>query len=86
MTNTVTADIHTIQVCTDCLMVIANNDFSGVEDHVRIAEVVAGICDWADEGYILVPGDDSDAFSRQRCECCKTPMAGERHDVTALKP
>jgi hypothetical protein len=82
MTTTKRENEH-LMACIDCLMIVANDDASGMdtatETHVRY-----GIQNWATEGYWLAPGDDTDHFSRQPCEVCNTYLAGERHEIVAI--
>jgi hypothetical protein len=81
--NTVKQENITLTGCVDCLMIVANDDASGMDAETE-ATVRAGINDWAIEGYVLVPGDDEDHFSRARCEVCGTHLAGGRHEIVAI--
>jgi hypothetical protein len=81
--TTTQREIERLMACTDCLMIIANDDASGM-DTATEALVREGISDWANEGYVLYPGDDSDGFSRGRCGVCGSYDAGERHEIVAL--
>lgn len=53
-------------VCIDCLMIIANDDASGMDDatEARIRSAIARI-----NGYIVC-GDETDEFSHNRCDVC----------------
>lgn len=76
--------VPTIDVCVDCLFVIANNDWP--EDEARRAEVAEGIARWSEEGWELVCGDaenDHD-FLWARCECCGSTLGGSRHEIGTL--
>jgi hypothetical protein len=63
-------------VCSDCLMVLANGDYTGIEGEARMREVEAGVEDFPTDVYY---NDDDDEFSRRPCDCCGTPLAGRRH-------
>lgn len=73
----------TARACPDCLIAIANDDYSGMDDDRAIA-VRAGIEQWYDEGYRLVPGDTVDpSFMWAECDICHG-LAGDRYDVIAI--
>jgi len=72
-----------LMACIDCLLVIANDDTNEMGNDT-VGAIRGGIKDWWAEGYILVPGDDSDTFSRARCEVCSSTLAGARHEIIAL--
>lgn len=81
--------LDTIQVCEDCLMAIANGDYTGLdywypeaEAEERHREIDAGIASFSPA--TLHPGDDHDEFSRRPCECCGSDLAGARHEVIVL--
>lgn len=65
-----------LSVCTDCLIVIANGDYSGMDDK-REQEVKAGIarCD------ALSAGTDEYGFSWRPCEVCHSQLGGDRHQA-----
>ncbi|MGM1051834.1 MAG: hypothetical protein ACQEXO_05505 [Pseudomonadota bacterium] len=80
-------------VCTDCLMIIANDDASGLdyslseEDAAErervIREAMAEI--QREEGQIVVgESDRDDEFSARPCACCGTRLAGQRHHCVML--
>lgn len=74
-------------VCADCIMVIANGDWSGLEFYEerskRAAEIENGIENTEGE---IVPGDSENdrEFSKAPCECCGSPLAGTRHHCVLL--
>jgi len=76
-------------ICTDCLMLIANGDDSGLDYHYgrgaadRLAEIEAGI---AAAGGNIVPGefDRDEEFSTRDCDCCGSSLAGSRHHCVVL--
>ena len=80
-------------VCTDCLMIIANDDASGLgyslgeeEAEARELEIREAIAEIRqDEGQIAV-GDSNrdDEFSSSPCACCGTRLAGARHHCVIL--
>lgn len=74
-------------VCVDCIMVIANGDYSGLdyqfgndEDAIeaRIAEIDAGI---ENAGGFICAGDSErdESFSSRDCDCCGSRLAGSRY-------
>ncbi|MDI5922694.1 hypothetical protein QLQ86_18140 [Halomonas sp. LR5S13] len=80
-------------VCTDCLMIIANDDASGLD--YSLGEEEAGA--WEREirgaiaeiqrqvGQIAVgDGDRDDEFSSSPCACCGIRLAGWRHHCVIL--
>jgi hypothetical protein len=80
-------------VCTDCLMIIANDDASGLdyslgeeEAEVREQEIRGAITEiQREEGQIAVGDSDrDDEFSPSPCACCGTRLAGARHHCVIL--
>jgi hypothetical protein len=77
-------------VCTDCLMVIANADYSGLDYHYSPAEAEqrrAAIDAGMDRagGYICCGDSDRDLeFSRRGCDCCGSDLAGSLHHCIVL--
>ena len=80
-------------VCTDCLMIIANDDASGLdyslgeeEAEVREQEIRGAITEiQREEGQIAVGDSDrDDEFSSSPCACCGTRLAGARHHCVIL--
>ena len=78
-------------VCTDCLMIIANDyagglDYSLGEEEARerrIREAIAEI--QHEEGQIAVGDSDrDDEFSWTSCACCGTRLAGVRHHCVVM--
>ena len=73
------------EMCVDCLMIIANDDDSGMSAEQAEASR-AGIADWRAEGFQLAPTDFEDAsFSSSPCEVCGTRLAGDRVPVSFMK-
>ncbi|MBS9403675.1 hypothetical protein KG088_08530 [Halomonas sp. TRM85114] len=79
-------------VCPDCLMIIANDDASGLDDSLsekeaveREQEIREAIAETQREGQIAV-GDSErdDEFSVSPCACCGTRLAGQRHHCVIL--
>ena len=80
-------------VCTDCLMIIANDDASGLDyslgeegAEARMREIREAIEDiQREEGQIAVGDSDrDDEFSSSPCACCGTRLAGARHHCVIL--
>lgn len=68
-------------LCADCTIVACNGDASGIESDERAAEVEAGL-DKLGPG--LVPGKGHNEFSWGGCDCCGSPLGGERHEFLIL--
>jgi hypothetical protein len=67
-----------MEICVDCAMVHANNDWSGIEED-RIAEVEQGL-----EQYpFLALGDDTIDFTWRPCQACGSRLGGARFTATA---
>lgn len=77
-------------VCGDCLMAIANGDYTGLdyyyspdEADLRVEEINAGISRLSEEnGYIMTGDGENDlTLSYKPCDCCGADLDGERHEV-----
>jgi hypothetical protein len=68
------------KVCGDCLIAIANDDYTGMDDETE-ARVKDGIA--AVKGY-WVAGNEEHGFSWQPCECCKSHLAGDRYEASII--
>lgn len=80
-------------VCTDCLMIIANDDASGLdyslgeeEAEARKWEIRGAIAEIQREEEQIAVGDSDRAheFSSSPCACCGTRLAGARHHCVIL--
>lgn len=81
-------------LCSDCLFVAVNGDYSGLQYYYSGGELdarIAGIDAGLDAlGPHLVPDFDSEEgtgireFSSQTCDCCRSKLAGERHRFAIL--
>src|SRR5690554_1579793 len=80
-------------VCTDCLMIIANDDASGLayslgeeEAEAREREIREAIAEiQREEGQIAVGDSDRDEeFTSRPCACCGMRLAGPRHHCVIL--
>lgn len=76
-------------VCTDCLMILANDDDTGMPhetaEHIRW---MIGV-NYLEYGMRFIPAcDDCEwtckAFSVASCQCCNTDLAGARHLVNTM--
>ena len=81
--------LDTIQVCDDCLAVIANGDYTGLDYYYspdkaeeRQEQIDAGIASFAPAH--LSAGEDETEFSTRQCECCGFGLAGRRYEVFVL--
>jgi len=76
-----------IYCCTDCLMIIANDDASGMDEETE-ARCRTGIDAMHKRGYWLIcnnqdPGNESE-FSWSACEICGSRLGGNRHRLALL--
>lgn len=73
-----------LMVCADCLLVLANDDSTGIDDNAREREVRDAV---AALGPHACVGDSDldDEFSWSACGCCGTSLGGSRHAVVMLE-
>lgn len=82
-------------VCSDCILPIANGDFSGLDYHYdgeesakRYREIADGMKNAGGELAIYddpeTGGPETVDFSRQPCACCGSTLAGKRHRCVVL--
>ena len=82
--------------CADCVVVIANRDYSGFDSGERLGEVLAGVsaagdvwvsCGGHGEGGCECTDCEMcgcEHFSSSPCDVCGTTLAGERHAVRGV--
>ena len=75
-------------LCRDCTLAAVNNDYSGLQYFLsdqnlanRIEEIIEGLK--SVEGILIIFSDsegncENDLFSRSRCGCCGSNLAGNR--------
>lgn len=68
--------------CDDCTIILANDDDSGMSEE-RANEVRTAI-HLHDENLVI--GDQTDDFSWEACDVCKSHLAGSRHEVISFGP
>ncbi|XKF16609.1 hypothetical protein LL947_05615 [Halomonas sp. BLK-85] len=77
-----------LMVCSDCLMIIANDDATGLDYYLsdrdaaaREQEIRAAILELgSNERYIAVGNSQfDDEFSSSPCACCGVRLAGPRY-------
>jgi len=73
-----------IKICTDCAIWCANGDDSGMDEataqRVKEAERAQG-----ERGYSVALGDEVVEFSMSRCDLCRSPLGGTRHEAYLLE-
>lgn len=72
--------IDDLQICSDCAMIIANDDASGMDDATEAA-CRAGIeKEAAAGGHWALSGaeDEESSFSWSACDCCGSRLGGDR--------
>lgn len=79
-------NIYNIEVCQDCLLFIANgdlpNDSTEQEDKNFMASIQA---QWPTEKYQLCADGDELGFCQYSCECCCSPLGGQRYRVNVIE-
>ena len=68
-------------VCIDCTVVIANGDWTGIDDPEREAEIEEGLA--SIPGHWVLGEGEMD-FSWRGCDCCGSPLGGSRHEALVL--
>ncbi len=79
-------DVTDIEVCTDCVLLIANGEFDGECEHGDSLDHVLAMVEYQPIGFgdlVLGDGDEID-FSTSRCEGCGSTLAGSRHPAAIL--
>jgi hypothetical protein len=81
-------DVIEYDSCGDCLIAIANDDYTGMDDTTEV-QVKAGIeaqltsaAKWHNKAWFAADGEDL-GFSSYRCEICNA-LAGDRYRVNML--
>lgn len=77
------------KVCTDCIMAIANDDYTGLDYHYdedeanqRMDEINQGMK--ALGPNIVCMNVEPDSFDVSPCDCCSSKLAGERHYIADI--
>lgn len=69
--------------CMDCVMILANDDSSGILDPEQHWDRMAA---YQVPGHYAVPNYDGEQFfSRIPCGVCGETLAGDRLDITWIK-
>lgn len=89
-TETSPWETYDIQVCSDCLMMIANGttgDYDGAPDDAEHDAAMDAL--WPDaDGWDITPNCSEDCeggFSWSPCEGCGSPLGGDRHPAVAMR-
>lgn len=74
-----------LTACTDCLMAIANGDFSGMDDATE-KRVRTALDEWGKRGTLVPSGDEDEEehFSWSACDICDSGLGGNRSKVALL--
>lgn len=72
-----------IYCCTDCLMIIANDDASGMDDATE-ARCREGIASFQCHLVCNDDGSEDDGFSWKSCEVCNSGLGGTRYRLALL--
>jgi hypothetical protein len=72
-----------IQVCVDCLLLIANGETTEsttVEEHAAKMDAL-----WSDDWHIVLGSDGESNFSWSSCEGCGSKLGGARETAFAVR-
>jgi hypothetical protein len=73
------------QACVDCVMLIANDDDSGINDPMRkYAEIAAVGLGKLGDVVMACDEDCEGEFSAAGCDYCGSTLAGDRHPIAVL--
>jgi hypothetical protein len=72
-------------VCVDCILIIANDDDSGMTEE-RAREVRLALDRNSSNGTYICCGDSENDhdFSWSECDCCGSRLGGSRHHCTVF--
>ena len=76
------SDLTKIEICVDCLMVLANGEAYDDKGEDITESVVAHIEDMWDGARLLLGGSDQ-GFSWRDCEACGSRLGGDRFSAYA---
>lgn len=76
------AVIDTLQVCADCLILIANGDETGIDER-DLKRVRSGVRALSMDGNYPVSNGEEFGFNWRACECCQG-LAGDRFGISIL--
>ena len=80
-----TANFYGSHACTDCVMIIANDDDSGMDDYT--AKIIrAALAAYNHDGMSVNVDtvENEPHFSDSQCDVCQTRLAGDRLPVTFI--
>ena len=80
-----TANFYGSHACTDCVMIIANDDDSGMDDYT--AKIIrAALAAYNRDGMSVNVDtiDNEPHFSGSQCDVCQTRLAGDRLPITFI--
>lgn len=73
---------YEFEICADCLIALANDDYSGMDDDQENA-TRDGLAGLSNE-YDLIPDGAEYRFANRRCECCNA-LPGDRYRVIGFR-
>ena len=79
MTTTTDEILTGFEICFDCAHFHANGETPQEMDEDATAEWVASL----DDSGVWVVGDDA-GFSMRACDCCRSPLGGDRFDASII--
>jgi len=69
-----------MNICVDCAMAHANNDFSGMDSETEL-RVKSGI---GRTGPLVVDSVDTTDFSWSQCDACDSALGGARFGASSI--
>lgn len=69
-----------MNICVDCAMAHANNDFSGMDSDTEL-RVKSGM---ERTGHLVVDSADTTDFSWSQCDGCNSTLGGARFGAVSL--
>jgi len=81
-------EIIDLEVCVDCVMAIANGDYTQLDlsddaDSIKV-KIQSGLIWWGNNGYNLIVNAGDQHFSTTPCGVCQTSLSGDRYSVAAV--
>lgn len=84
-------DTYDVEICDDCLHLVANGEVMGPEGENLTDDIAARIDErWGELAPHLVPAcencDEECGFSWSDCDGCGSPLGGTRHRAAVIAP
>jgi hypothetical protein len=77
---------HEIQVCVDCLFMLANGEIGDTASAEQNAAHIARMAGhWGNGWELFLGSDDEGSFSWSSCEGCGSTLGGDRQTAYAIR-